>query len=155
MNYHQYAALLNKPYIEGFQDCYSLVRDFHDLIYGITLPDYARPAGYSSPEFNLLTRLSSDPEWQHKAVIRSKLLVGDVISFRVAGDTVNHLGVYVGNNLFIHHLFNSKSKEDNLDQRWFRRIDKISRHVDALQVSSVLDMSNLIAPSFLLGAENV
>lgn len=41
-----YSNLLGLPYIDGKQDCYSIVRQYFDQTYGLKLRNYAaRPAG--------------------------------------------------------------------------------------------------------------
>lgn len=153
MDYHAYSALLNKPYISGFQDCYTLTRGFYLLNYGISLPDYARPEDFQSSDFNLISRLKVNPDFISKPVSKNDLVEGDVLIFRVASDVENHFGVYVGNGLFIHHLLNTKSKEEGLDHRWFRRVISVLRHVDCPVNEQRSDLQAFLSPALRKGVD--
>lgn len=122
MLYTKYSKFLNLDYNQGFQDCFGLINDFYKDIYGIEFQDYARPVDFYLPELNLIPKFAQDMGLQERALSRQLLREGDILVFKCAGNYPNHVGIYVGNNLFIHHMENNKSKEDNLDHRWFRRL---------------------------------
>lgn len=149
MLYAKYSPYLGKAYDLGFSDCYSLVRDFYISVYSIFLPNYARPEGYAyNNELSVFARILSNPDFVSKPVAREYLEVGDVLVFRVASDQANHLGIYVGNNLFIHHLHGGLSKEDNLDHKHFRRIMTVIRHKDAENAKVKSNFSQFLSPMF-------
>lgn len=147
--YPQYSPLLNRRYDLGFVDCFSLVRDFHLQQYEILLPNYARPSGYA--ENGLFEQILSSEEFIKKPAARENIKEGSVLAFRVASDRVNHLGIYVGNNLFIHHLHGGLSREDNLDQKWFRRLVYVVRHQDAPLPLQTKTVSDFLSPYFKQG----
>lgn len=148
MQYHLYSHLLEKKYISGFQDCYELVRGFYDSNYGISLPNYARPEGFQNYDFNIIGRLKSHPDFISKPLNKNTLEEGDVLVFRVASNIENHFGVYVGNSLFIHHLLNSRSREENLDQRWFRRVVSVLSHKDRPVTETKQSIQPFLSPIF-------
>lgn len=151
MDYHLYSGLLNRIYIAGFQDCYTVVRDFYSQNYEITLPNYARPDNFQDEDFNLIGMLKNNPDFLSKPANRNLLVAGDVLTFRVASNVENHFGVYVGNGLFIHHLINTRSKEDSLDNKWMRRVISVLRHKEAPEKAQSEELFNLIAPMFRNG----
>jgi cell wall-associated NlpC family hydrolase len=122
--------LCGKQYIAGDQDCYSVVRDYYSGAFGITLPNYARPLAFDRGGINLIGMLKADPDYLIVPAARLELRKGDVLTFMVASDFENHFGVYLGNNMFIHHLYNKNSEESNLDNRWYTRLVSVLRHVD-------------------------
>lgn len=125
MQYSKYSHLLDKEYIVGRQDCLTLVLDFYRDIYGIDYPDYARPVGFFSSELNLPPKIATDMQLKTRSLNRNELREGDILAFRCASEYTNHFGIYIGNNLFIHHMANIKSREESLDNRWFRRLTYI------------------------------
>lgn len=151
MDYHQYSNLLGKNYITGFQDCYSVVRDFYSQVFDIHLENYARPDDFQADGFNLIQTVKNNPEFLSRPLNRNLLVEGDVLIFRVASDVENHFGVYVGNGLFIHHLIKTKSKEDNLDAKWMRRVTSVLRHSEAPQMTETQNLINIIAPMYRRG----
>lgn len=129
MYYEEYKHLLNLPYLDGKQDCFALARNFYQELFGITLPNYARPTGFDHlgmPE--LIT--SNFRGMGFEPVPDYRLQIGDGLLFAIASKYVNHVGVYVGNNQFIHHVFEKPSSVDNLDERWKRRLTMRVRHPD-------------------------
>lgn len=125
MQYSKYSHLLDKNYVSGVQDCLELVLDFYKDIFDIEYPRYARPLNFFLPELNLPPKIVEDMQLKSRSLSRAELKDGDILAFRCGSDYTNHFGVYVGNNLFIHHLNNNKSREESLDQRWFRRLTHI------------------------------
>lgn len=122
MNYSKYSHLLDKNYSQGNTDCFSILMEFYNDIFGIEIPNYARPDGYFLPHIDLIPKIAADLGLKTRALSRIDLRDGDILTFRVASEYTNHVGIYVGNNSFIHHITATKSREDNLDQRWFRRL---------------------------------
>lgn len=154
--YHKYSSLLGRKYELGFTDCYSLVRGFYQAMYGIHLPNYARPEGYAlNPELSIFSRILANPDFVSDSPKgQDRLREGDVLIFRVASDQMNHLGVYVGNGLFIHHLHNGVSREDNLDQKWYRRILLVARHVDVKPQVAKKGLDAFLSPYFRQGSSH-
>ena len=139
MQYSKYSHLLDKDYKAGVQDCLALVLDFYKDVFEIEYPQYARPLNFFLPELNLPPKIASDMQLKSRSLSIPELNEGDILAFRCASEYTNHFGIYVGNNLFIHHLNNSKSREESLDQRWFRRLTHIYYNDD---VQTLLPQKN-------------
>ncbi|MBA3582232.1 MAG: C40 family peptidase [Gammaproteobacteria bacterium] len=83
-------SLQGKPYHYGGQtpqqgfDCSGLVR-YSFAQNGIQLP-----------------RTSYEQYRRSEAISRSRLKLGDLVFFRLGGKTVSHVGIYIGNNEFVH-----------------------------------------------------
>lgn len=134
MLYDTYSNLLGLPYVEGRQDCYGLVRQFYLQVYGINLRNYARPTGFDHNGLDLI--VENFPNEGFYVVTDAELQLGDGLLFGVASDKINHVGVYVGNQQILHHLFNDKSRLDPLDPRWYRRLLGRVRHPDVTELNN-------------------
>lgn len=124
--------LLNKPYTDGQQDCYGLARQYYEGEYGLILRNYARPIGFDEANLPLL-----DENFQREGFMSLgvpamiALERGDGLLFNLFHSKhVNHVGVYIGNGYFIHHLYQKVSVCDRLDARWYNRVMRVVRHPD-------------------------
>ena len=112
--------LLGRIYIPGVYDCFTLVRDY-----------YLKEASF------VIDLLPRPPEWQKwnpryiidnlegkgfsKLSLSTPLVKGDVLIFSIGSRLPNHLGIYTGENTFIHHAGDRKSTEEPLD-KWKKLI---------------------------------
>lgn len=127
--YDRYASLLGTPYAEGNDDCYGLLRKYAQKNYGLTLENYARPGDFAHSGQDLIMDYFKDEGFEIVQISLSKLQVGDVLLMRINGaPLVNHISIYVGNNMILHHLFGGISREDNLSDRWKSRVMSVVRH---------------------------
>jgi len=99
--------LLNIPYKFGGNsilgiDCSAYVKKVYGLL-GIGLPRTARE------QFN-----------EGEEIQKEELSIGDLVFFRTYASFPSHVGIYLGNNLFIHASSQGKKvKVDNLDAPYF------------------------------------
>lgn len=124
-----YEKLVNRPYIEGLNDCYGLVRDFYKLCYNITLPDFARPEHlWGTPNNPLWANMWEYADIDLLHVPTSRLRQGDLLAFAVRSSHMNHIGIYVGENMFLHHVYNRPSEVSVLSTGWQNLIVAKGRH---------------------------
>lgn len=129
--YERYEQLLNRPYVEGKDDCYGLVRDYYRMNYGFELPNYARPGDFAHAGLDLITGNLLEEGFRIVEVPLSNLDVGDGLLMQINGSPlVNHVAVYVGNNMILHHLYQGVSKEEDYSLRWKSRTVTVVRHPD-------------------------
>lgn len=144
--YDVYSDMLNRNYELGSSDCYTIIRDIFERAYGIAIPNYARPFNFDTPELDLFGKIQQEDFWVHLSTIDIKdMQAGDVLSMKVrsAHDNVNHVAIYLGNQMFLHQLLNSKPSEETLSLAWLRRIHLVSRHKEMETVKpkfSVIDL---------------
>jgi len=99
--------LLNIPYKFGGNsilgiDCSAYVKKVYGLL-GMDLPRTARE------QFN-----------EGETIDKEELSIGDLVFFRTYASFPSHVGIYLGNNLFIHASSKGKKvKVDNLDTPYF------------------------------------
>lgn len=74
-----------------------------------------------------LPRSTSEQQDTGKSISRSKLRTGDLVLFR-AGSTGRHVGIYIGNNQFVHASTSSGVMISNLSEPyWDKRYNKARR----------------------------
>lgn len=133
--FEMYSELLGLPYDDGDRDCYGLCRRFYLKNYDIELPNYARSSSFFADGIaaSLIADFFIASDFKVVDVPFNRLEVGDglLLCVPVPGwprGEANHVGVYVGNGLFAHHLINKQSCEDSLSDAWKRRILSVVRH---------------------------
>lgn len=125
--YDTYAHLLGVPYDDGDHDCYGLCRRFYSSVFDVELPNYARSSDFFGSHVGLIRNFLDDTEFEVKDVPSGRLSFGDGLLFAVPhrsspSGSVNHMGVFVGNGLFIHRLHGKVSCEEAMTPQWARRI---------------------------------
>ncbi len=108
------APLLEREFVHGLADCYALARDWARTEGGVNLPDFARPDAWWDKGGNVLIEnllaagyaRTDEPEQ-----------VGDGVIMQIQSKVPNHVAVYIGNGLIMHHLANRLSRIEPL-HRW-------------------------------------
>ena len=138
------APLIGRNYQHGWQDCYSLVRDFYQREYGIALPDFERIDRWWESAENASLYLDNFSKAGFSEV--KDLQYGDVMLCRVGRtEHVNHAVIWLGDNgalkseqtepcvgssLILHHPYNRKSVREVFGQQWQERVAVTVRHRD-------------------------
>jgi len=101
-------------------DCYGLVRLIYKEVFGINLPSYSNEYTIESKNKDL-TEIYNDNkvDWIEVTVPQA----GDVV-YLVIGGYPKHVGVVVGDKLFIHNLClgGSSSLADYSSKKWKQRV---------------------------------
>lgn len=129
------APLVGREFAFGVQDCYTLIQDYYQRTLAITLPDFEREDGFWE------TRQLPDGTWQPGRELyldgfaaAGFVAVGgapqlhDVILMQVASEVTNHGGVYLGDGLMLHHLYNQLSARVPYAGSWQRHTRLVVRH---------------------------
>jgi len=119
--------LLEREFIHGVTDCYSIVRDYFKLERDIELPDYPREWAWWESDENMYLDLFEKTGFEE--IDESDLQVGDVVLMSVLAESVNHAGVYVDNNKMLHHLVGRLSIIEPYNQ-WMKYKNKIVRYME-------------------------
>ena len=90
----------------------------------------------------------AEPYFKERGLCPTTFKEGDILAFRIGTDLVNHVGVYLGNKLFLHQMFNAQPREENLDDRWLRRLYMAHYHVDVPVVKKKLNILDVM-PNYL------
>lgn len=138
--------LKNIPYTDGDCDCYGLFRRYYKQEYDLDLDNYARPISFWAANLNLISENVSREGFVPVDTGLDRLELGDGIVMAMSGSRVaNHLGVYVGNNQLLHHLYNQPSCVEDYGPKWKKRTLTIIRHPEVTSKNSqrVLPAINL------------
>lgn len=122
-------TLIGRPYVYGTFDCWSLVVDYYKQNLGIELSnDYPRIKEFwrhGKPFFS-----------QHYAdeglvkVTDGKYEDGDVLMLQTdSSGEINHVGIYIGNDQFLHHPQDRLSKTDVYGGYWLKHTVLHLRHI--------------------------
>lgn len=125
-----YAHLTGRPFVFGKTDCYGLVRDFYHDIYGIILPNYARPTNFWEAGLDLYIERYARNGF---APVDGPVIdwrPGDVILMAVRSRVANHAAILVENGQILHHLFGRLSTVDPYRGLWRDATLNTLRHRD-------------------------
>jgi proteasome lid subunit RPN8/RPN11 len=105
------APLIGRSWVWDVSDCWTLVRDWYGE-HGISLPDWDRPATHADFEVQPLF----DGFWKEAGFYQlpeeEPLQFGDGLLMNIEGRGLNHCGVYIGDQLVLHHLRGRLSSRD-------------------------------------------
>lgn len=129
------APLLARPFVHGVHDCYGIVRDYFATI-GIELRDYARNYGWwddtNGPD---LYRENFAKEGfvviAEGAMDRERLAMlepHDLILMNIRARRDNHMAVYLGGGVILHHMIGTASRREAYQEFYQRRTTAILRH---------------------------
>jgi len=122
------APLLGRTFTGGLLDCFALAKDYFASI-GIDVPEFERePDWWEDPDTNLLI-----PENFAKAgfrILPSESLMPDDVIVMQNGVTAkaNHIGVYLGDGVFLHHSKDRLSCRQPYGGYWQKNTSCILRH---------------------------
>ncbi len=125
-------SLQGKEYVEGWQDCYTLVQQLFQSYLDVTLIDLARPhLWYLHPDLNFFVS-----EFQNQGFVDvgdnpRNVRLGDVLLLSLGRPQhPNHVATYVGQGKILHHLEGQRSFIEEYSPKWRMRVKKVLRHTE-------------------------
>ncbi|MDR5774917.1 MULTISPECIES: C40 family peptidase [unclassified Caballeronia] len=100
------APLIGREFVHGVHDCYSIVRDYYKVERGIDLPDFERDdRWWEDGKSNLYMEHFAEAGFVDVGQ-DAQLQPGDVLlmQIRSKNDVPNHAGIYLGDNVMLHHM---------------------------------------------------
>lgn len=142
------APLIGRLYHHGWQDCYTLIRDFYSREMGIELLDFERNDKWWEAKDHASLYLENYTKTGFVEV--SEPQYGDVLLCKVPPTHhTNHALIWLGerwqlksevaepchgNTLFLHHPYNQSSKREIYGPNWLERTVKVLRHKEVMHV---------------------
>jgi len=120
------APLIGRSWVWGVTDCWTLVRDWY-AEQGIELRDWDRPT--TPEEFN--EQPMFDDCWEgigFKEVKVEEMQKGDALLMAIDSSKLNHVGVYIGDQMVLHHLRGRLSSRDLLGEWLLKCTGKVLRY---------------------------
>ena len=122
---------LERPYEENVFNCYSIVQDYYKREFGITLSD--RPFFLNDGTPAHTTFKSAYSEEGFVRLHDEEPKNGDVFMMQISANDPNHLGVYVGAGVFLHHQTGRLSRKDIYGGFWKKHTTHHLRHKDMMK----------------------
>lgn len=117
---------LERPFVESVFDCFSLVRDYYKREYKIVIKDYPRRERDGTMGHTLFA-----DRYEQEGFVRvsdNRPEVGDIFVIHVGGE--NHLSIYIGNNMIMHHARDRLSKREIYGGMWAKHTVMHLRYKD-------------------------
>lgn len=122
----KYGQYLNIPFEMGKNDCLSLVVNFYDKEYGIKIGNYSRDSKWFDKNPNIIKE-NYEKEGFIEFTDLEKIKDGDILLCRD-----RHFGIYLNNDLFLHHRKDCLSNIEQFNEKWKKLADKYYRHKSKL-----------------------
>lgn len=156
---NNYTHLLGRPFVHGETDCYSLVRDYYQSTFSISLRDYARPNDWWLLDGLDLYRDNFVNEGFYQVDVKTVkdihkhdlLLIAIPDPRNKNKKTVpNHAAVYVGEGKILHHRLGRSSSVEPYRDAMRNWTAMVLRHkeitVDKLQGPVLFDIKDKLLP---------
>jgi len=127
------APLIGRPFVHGVHDCYGVVRDYYASV-GVPLNDYPRAFGWwDAQDGPDLYRDNFQAEGFVQIAsgfedARTKLRQHDLILMNIRARRDNHMAVYLGGGVILHHLIDQLSRRETYQEFYQRRTTAVLRH---------------------------
>lgn len=117
--------LIERPFIHGVYDCYSLCRSYYYQKHNTLIPDYPRQNGWWENGENLYEENFKNAGFEEV----NDLKEGDAFLMKLTKSigVFHHAAIYLGEEQILHHLTGRLSRVDKLSQ-WGRFIGKTVRY---------------------------
>jgi hypothetical protein len=100
--YFEDARYEGRLFIHGAFDCFTLLSDYFEREFGVYLPwNVQREMNWWQSGKNLYLGNAKKVGFEP---VTGKVQKGDVLTFAVGSETVNHAGIYLGDHTIMHHL---------------------------------------------------
>lgn len=125
--YFENSKFLNRPFLHGVFDCYTLIRDYYRVNFKIFLPtNIQRTWEWWLQGDNLYVDNANSYGFREVNDIK----VHDVLIMKLNSNVPNHGAIYVGNNNILHHVSGRFSTTEEITPFYKQNIAVIYRHIN-------------------------
>ena len=117
---------VGREFVHGIVDCYTLVRDFFQREYGITLSDYHRRDQWWYNGENMYVDNFAKEGFSRVPI--QELQRGDLLLMNLQSPVPNHAAIYLGDQQILHHVQGRLSSRDLLGGYYLKSCDRVIRH---------------------------
>ena len=117
---------VGRSFFHGVVDCYTLVRDFYQKEFGIQLNDYFRKDKWWDKGENMY--LDNFKKEGFYEISLKDIEYGCVILMQIESNVPNHAGIYIGDNVVLHHVQGRLSSRDVYGGYYITNTAKILKH---------------------------
>lgn len=122
------APYLDRPYVHGVHDCYSIVRDWYLREFGLELTNYTRPDFWWETDGHNLYLANFSNEGFRRLPDGTPHERGDVFLIQLHSKTANHAMVCLGDGTALHHAMGRLSKIEPFGGIWDKHCVAHLRH---------------------------
>ncbi|WP_153135182.1 C40 family peptidase [Paraburkholderia agricolaris] len=124
------APLIGRQFVHGVHDCYDLIRSYYQLERGVMLPDFERPDNWWDDGVSNLYLDNFDKAGFVDMGQDAEIEVGDVLlmQIRSKNGAPNHAGVYLGDNVLLHHMYGQLSGRTVWGGMWAHCLRTVLRY---------------------------
>ncbi|WP_144154438.1 C40 family peptidase [Paraburkholderia sp. BCC1885] len=124
------APLIGRAFVHGVHDCYDLIRSYYQLERGVTLPNFERPDNWWEDGVSNLYLDNFEAAGFADMGQDAEIEVGDVLLMQVRSrnGVPNHAGIYLGNNVLLHHMCGKLSGRTVWGGMWARCLRTVLRY---------------------------
>lgn len=122
-------SYLGRPYVSGIFDCFGLVRDFYKREYNIHINNYPR-VEQDGTKGSTFFGSRFKQEGFERLMNDEKPVRGDVFVLQLRDDHSNHLAIYLGDEIMMHHDLGRLSRREVYGGMWQKHTTHHLRHRD-------------------------
>lgn len=117
--------LINRPFLHGMFDCYTLIRDYYRRNFNILLPtNIQRNWEWWTDGSNLYVDNARSYGFEEVTDIKKH----DVLVMNIGSQVPNHGAIYIGDNKILHHIGGRFSTVENLKSSYKHSLSVIYRN---------------------------
>lgn len=128
------APYLQRPYLWGIHDCWSLARDWYQWEWGVEIPDFERIPRFWDKGIDLF-RDNLEAAGFVEVDSNETLLVGDAFLISVESKVPNHIAIWLGDGKILHHAHGRLSTRDPWGGYWASHFTTRIRHKSKIGIT--------------------
>jgi len=121
-------TLIGRKFIWGKYDCWSIISDWYLETKNIKLKEWERPKRIKDFIKNPLFEKGLPITGFNKQESNKNIEVGDVLLFKTVAGTLNHVALYIGDNMILNHNIKALSCREPFDLRYQQALRGVYRY---------------------------